>query len=46
MKITSGHSKKDFEVAKRHDLPVITIFDEFGRLNENCKGFNVGIHRM
>ncbi len=35
VKITPAHDPNDFEVGKRHDLPVITIMDAAGNINEN-----------
>ena len=34
VKITPAHDFNDFEVGRRHDLPMISIFDETGRLND------------
>ncbi|CAN5237985.1 valine--tRNA ligase [soil metagenome] len=34
VKITPAHDPDDYEVAKRHDLPAITILDEQARINE------------
>lgn len=36
VKITPAHDPNDFEVGKRHDLPVIKIMDEAGVMNENA----------
>lgn len=41
MKVTPGHSKIDYEIGKRHNLPVISILTESGLLNENCGDFSV-----
>ena len=35
VKITPAHDFNDFEVGKRHDLPMINILDSHARLNEN-----------
>lgn len=35
VKITPAHDPNDFMVGQRHDLPVITIMDEHGNINEN-----------
>lgn len=35
VKITPAHDPNDFEVGKRHDLPVITVMDEKAVINEN-----------
>ncbi len=34
VKITPSHDPNDFEVAKRHDLPFVDIFDDEARINE------------
>ena len=36
VKITPGHDFNDFEVGRRHDLEVISIFDLSANLNENA----------
>ncbi|WP_309088912.1 valine--tRNA ligase [Phenylobacterium sp.] len=35
VKITPAHDFNDFAVGKRHNLPMINIFDDFARLNDN-----------
>ncbi len=35
VKITPAHDFNDFEVGRRHDLPMINIFDNSGNVNEN-----------
>ena len=35
VKITPAHDFNDFEVGRRHDLPLINVFDEEGRLDLN-----------
>jgi valyl-tRNA synthetase len=35
VKITPAHDFNDFAVGKRHSLPMINIFDDFARLNDN-----------
>ncbi|MGE5249627.1 MAG: valine--tRNA ligase [Bacteroidota bacterium] len=35
LKITPGHDPNDYEIAQRHDLPIISILDEAARVNEN-----------
>ncbi|MDA3626744.1 valine--tRNA ligase [Saccharopolyspora sp. WRP15-2] len=32
MKVTPAHDPNDFEIGKRHDLPMLTIMDEQGRI--------------
>lgn len=39
VKITPAHDQNDFEVAQRHDLPMITVIGFDGRMNANA-GFN------
>ncbi|MDO8676203.1 MAG: class I tRNA ligase family protein [Candidatus Azambacteria bacterium] len=36
IKVTPAHDITDFEIAERHNLPIITIIDEHGRMNENA----------
>ncbi len=36
VKITPAHDPNDFEVAKRHGLPVVEVIDQYGKLNEKC----------
>ncbi len=40
VKITPAHDPNDFNVGKRHDLPLIKIMDESGILNENAGIYN------
>lgn len=35
VKITPGHDPNDFEVGKRHDLPVINVMNDDGTINSN-----------
>jgi valyl-tRNA synthetase len=37
LKITPAHDQNDHEVGQRHNLPVIDILDEHGRLNEEAQ---------
>lgn len=34
LKVTPGHDFNDYEIGKRHDLPIVTVFDKAGRVNE------------
>ncbi|MBI2858545.1 MAG: valine--tRNA ligase, partial [Chloroflexi bacterium] len=36
VKITPAHDPVDFDVAQRHDLPLINILDDYARMNENA----------
>ncbi len=36
VKVTPAHDPNDFDMGKRHNLPVITVIDEAGRMNENA----------
>jgi valyl-tRNA synthetase len=36
VKITPAHDPNDFQVGKRHNLPVINIMNSDGTMNENC----------
>ncbi len=46
VKITPAHDFNDFEVGRRHDLPMIDIFDESGFLNENVPESYQGLDRF
>jgi valyl-tRNA synthetase len=46
VKITPGHDFNDYEMGKRHNLPVINIFDDDARLNENVPLVYVGMERF
>lgn len=39
VKITPAHDFNDYDVAKRHNLPIINIMSPDGRINENGKEF-------
>jgi len=45
VKITPAHDFNDFEVGKRHGLPLINLFDAFARLNENTPERFRGVDR-
>ena len=36
IKVTPAHDITDFEISKRHDLPLVKIIDENGRMNQNA----------
>ena len=44
VKITPAHDHNDFDVGQRHNLPIINIMHDDGRLNENAGTYN-GIDR-
>lgn len=46
VKITPAHDFNDFEVGKRHDLPMINIFDESAHLNDNVPSAYQGLERF
>lgn len=46
VKITPAHDFNDFEVGKRHKLPMINIFDKNAHLNENAPEEFVGMERF
>jgi len=44
VKVTPGHSITDFEIGERHQLPVVKIIDERGKMTKAskiCEGLNV-----
>ncbi len=45
VKITPGHDFDDFEVGRRHNLPLINILDKDGTLNENVPPAYRGLDR-
>ncbi len=45
VKITPAHDFNDFEVARRHDLPMISIFDRDARVNDNAPERYRGLDR-
>lgn len=46
VKITPAHDFNDFEVGKRHNLPMISIFDKDAKLNENAPEEYQGLDRF
>jgi valyl-tRNA synthetase len=46
VKITPGHDFNDFEVGKRHNLPLINILNKDGTLNENVPQAYRGLDRF
>jgi valyl-tRNA synthetase len=45
VKITPAHDFNDFAVGKRHNLPMINIFDDFARINDNAPPSYRGLDR-
>lgn len=39
LKVTPAHDPHDFEIAKRHGLPMISLLTESGQMNENAGEF-------
>jgi len=46
VKITPAHDFNDFQVGKRHYLPVINVFDDYARINENAPEAYRGLDRF
>jgi valyl-tRNA synthetase len=46
VKITPAHDFNDYEIGKRHDLPVINVLDESARLNEQAPEAYRGLDRF
>jgi valyl-tRNA synthetase len=46
VKITPGHDFNDFEVGRRHDLAMINIMEEDGRLNDQVPAAYRGLDRF
>ncbi|HEY9762696.1 MAG TPA: valine--tRNA ligase [Trichocoleus sp.] len=45
VKVTPAHDPNDFEMGKRHDLPLITVMNKDGSMNENAGPFQ-GLDRF
>lgn len=43
LKITPAHDTNDFEIAKRHNLPLVQVINKDGRLNENASEILKGL---
>ncbi len=37
LKVTPAHDIHDYEIGLRHNLPILDIIDDYGRLNENAR---------
>ncbi len=46
VKITPAHDFNDFMVGKRNNLPMINLFDDFARINENAPPEYLGLDRF
>jgi valyl-tRNA synthetase len=46
VKITPAHDFNDYQVGKRNNLPLINIFDDFARINENAPAEYRGLDRF
>jgi valyl-tRNA synthetase len=46
VKITPAHDFNDFEVGKRHNLPMLSIFDKHAKVNENAPEEFRGLDRF
>ncbi len=46
VKITPAHDFNDFEVGRRHGLPMVNVFDEDARLNESAPEAYRGLDRF
>ncbi len=46
VKITPAHDFNDFAVGKRHNLPMINVFDDFARMNDNAPPEYRGLDRF
>ena len=46
VKITPAHDFNDYEVGKRHDLPLINVFDMDAAINEHAPEFYRGMDRF
>ncbi len=45
LKVTPAHDPHDYEIAQRHNLPMISVLDELGRMNGNA-GRYTGLDRF
>lgn len=45
LKVTPAHDPADYQIAQRHNLPLILVLDEAGRMNENA-GPYAGLDRF
>jgi len=45
LKVTPAHDMNDWELGRKHDLPVLAILDEDGNVNENAPERYRGLHK-
>jgi valyl-tRNA synthetase len=46
LKVTPGHDPNDFEIGKRHSLPVLTVMNEDGTMNSSASERYRGLDRF
>ena len=46
LKVTPAHDAVDFEIGKRHNLPIISVLEKNGKLNELAGPFLFGLDRF
>lgn len=46
LKVTPAHDPNDFEIGKKHNLPIINIFNDNATLNENVPQKYIGMDRF
>jgi valyl-tRNA synthetase len=46
VKITPAHDFNDYQVGKRNNLPIINVFDDYARINENAPEDYRGLDRF
>jgi valyl-tRNA synthetase len=46
VKITPAHDQNDYECGRRHGLPLVSIFDKNGKLNEKCGVKELEVNNM
>ncbi|MEY3000885.1 MAG: hypothetical protein RL648_1099 [Verrucomicrobiota bacterium] len=46
LKVTPAHDQVDFEIGKRHDLPIVDVLNPDGTINQECGGPFGGMERF
>jgi valyl-tRNA synthetase len=41
VKVTPAHDRLDYNIAKRHNLPIINVINEEGNMTDACKQYKV-----